>query len=306
MESRHTAGNSKLKALANRIEQDAQRAINDHQRVVEVVDGLHDWARRAFTAKTANKAARTLVAGVFGHFAAMRLIELVLPPQRQGVSLRRHPADRQLPDGFERYIGTAYEPLLGALHYWRQRALGMPPEDITGARYNDVEAVLQLLIARQRTCPHHPDGRELARMALRDVHMLSWGTSLQRGDLHRAIPRPPGSLRSGTPVSLWPDESTPDDLFNGYDRVLVETEHPSCHWQYPALRDGPAPDPGFCAGRLLARPATTERRARSKEFFAHQGARLALPSPHRADERFSSASVLLLVAIPIAQQTVWS
>ena len=325
---------TRMAALAMLIETTAQAIVDEPGGLTELTGAFYDDVCRDHTPSAARRGARTLVVAVFEHLAALQLMALVLPRQQRGQTLLPDRHEFPWPASYERYRDNRYGTFAGALYHWhrksnqrvmaqigdashpfhalfgqlrqRQQALDHTFQAVLEERSDDVEAVLQLLVGRERACSHYPGGEQLAQMAVRDLLVLSWGTSLQRGDLRKAMPRPPGNPNHGTPVDLWPDESTEADLFAGYDRVFTEHEHAGCAWRHPALRDGPAKSPGFRAGRPSLRPAADSDRVLSRTFFEVQAQQVEMPCPIGPDNGFSSAIVLLLTGIQIARETIWT
>lgn len=324
--------------LADRIADGAQNIIDDLEQVDALTDALYAEVRQAHSHKLAVRSARGMVWEVFFHLVAIRLIENVLPVVRGGGSLlpERGMLDRPLPQGCERFNDPLYRPFIAAFDLLHQRAIDAVLHEVrTEPRYRglyaqlerrqrefggdmasmmdqrgfDLEIVLELLVSRQRACPHHPSGQELADMVVGDMDVLLRGASLSRRSLRRIMPRP--AVRPTDPQSTCPhDEQTraSNDTFAGYEHVLVEDQHPHCTWQTPKLQAGPPRPKGFCAGQPPLRPAVLANQVTCREYFTSHAIRADIPSPLADDDSFSfsSAGALLLVGVDIALGTIWA
>jgi len=327
--------------IAGQLDHHAQLAIDQPDRIHDHTASLHERIADSFGAATADRVARDMVLSVIDHRASLREIDWMLQRREDSLlapddNIEHYIVAEQPHLRTSRYRATPYEPFLNTLAYRHRGAyasllaeLTRDPADrllreldarertLTKGRstahallamvpIEHVEITLVLLIARQRACTHNPDSNELLNLVLADLEMLARGTTLRRARLRAILPRFPSVTDQIANEKQWPDQSTDVDLFAGTEHVFQETEHPHATWRDPVLRDGPAPDPGFCTGRPILRPATHAARETVRAFFTQQAAHAGLRPDPPADGAFSSPSILFIIGARIAAQAPWT
>jgi len=320
----------------------AQQALDEPERLDVRVDALWRTVRDARSPKLAARSAHTMVLVVLYHLVSLTLMRDTLPLHRHPASLvvgEEH-GERYLRNGYRRYLGTPYAPVLvSGLHWYLQATqkvlseLGdgpahpyrLLPEQISlrvreyrgdgqefdpdsqwAASMEDVQILLQLLVARQRACSHEPDAGELYRMVVSEVEVMSRGTSTARKKIRRIIPRGPGFTPEQVPLEEWPDESTTEDMFAAHDRVFVETHHPRANWRDERLDHGPANGPWFCSGAYALRPRDHGSHELAREYFEVHAERAGVANALPSDGRFMIVAPLLLNMAAIAAETIWA
>lgn len=222
-----------------------------------------------------------------------------------------HGAENQL---FEEVDGNQmhpYYPLLQVLRKvyenfrWRQKKYDPPRGTIKDLHQrvlfggvDNVESVMDILIARDMASNDSLSTEEITRRALGDVETISWLTSVNRNTNTNIFRYPAGYF------PRQEHERMDSDAFTEFADVFTE-EGEHVIFNHASLRKGPWQIPRACAGKFPLRSLERDTQQRAIDLFILAEEKSQPDTQTIHDGTYDIAKALLIVGINIGKYTIF-